>query len=42
MKSVGGNISGLLHKLTQQHVVFMYTHTAADVPFEVGILGYYI
>ena len=32
MKSVGGNIlSGLWHKLSQQHVVFMYrgmqTHT---------------
>ena len=27
MKSVGGNISGLWHKLTQQHVVLMCTHT---------------
>ena len=27
LKSVGWNISGLWHKLTQQHVDFMCTHT---------------
>ena len=31
MKSVGGNIRGLWHKLTQQHVVFMCAHTAHTV-----------
>ena len=43
MKYVGGNISGLWHKLTQGHVVFMciHTHTAADEPFKAGIFGYY-